>query len=185
MLIAFTGLKRSGKDTAAQILLDKCRWLEQVRFADPLKNMLRTLMRARGATREEIEEYIEGDLKEEPNPFLSGNTSRWAMQSLGTEWGRNLLHDDFWIHAAQDRLAVLHKQGLSAVFTDVRFPNEVDFVKRNNGILIKVKRPGFEVPASHESELYIKEIQANVEIVNNGTIDQLAEALMRELHEWL
>lgn len=185
MLIAFTGLKRSGKDTAAEILLNKCPWLERVRFADPLKNMLRSLMNSRGAPHSLIEEYIEGKLKEDPNPYLSGATTRWAMQSLGTEWGRVLIHDNFWIHAAEDTVKALTRNHKTAVFTDVRFPNEVDFVRRNNGILIKISRPGYEEPASHESEIYIKQIQGNVNIINNGTIEQLEQTLLRELHEWL
>jgi hypothetical protein len=185
LIIAFTGLKGSGKDTAASIIINKCTWLSLVKFADPLKSMIRALMISRGAEYHETYDYIEGDLKEEPNLFLSGITTRWAMQSLGTEWGRNLMHDNFWIHAAEDRIKELHARNITPVFSDVRFPNEVDFIRRNNGILIKIIRPGLDQPATHPSEQYIKDIKANITIVNDGTIIELEQALLRELHEWL
>ncbi len=44
------------------------------------------------------EDKIEGSLKAKPCSLLAGKTPRHAMQTLGTEWGRNCIGDGFWIN---------------------------------------------------------------------------------------
>ena len=85
----------------------------RVRFADPLKAMMRQLGPG--------EREIDGDLKEVPSAILGGQTPRYAMQHLGTEWGRNLIHPDLWVMAWKERA----KQCERVVADDCRFPNEV------------------------------------------------------------
>jgi hypothetical protein len=62
------------------------RGFARVRFAGPLKAMMAAL----GCTNAEID----GDRKEVPCDLLGGKSPRWAMQTLGTEWGRKLIGDD-------------------------------------------------------------------------------------------
>ena len=45
---------------------------------------------------------IEGDQKEIPSDVLFGKTSRYAMQTLGTDLGCDCMHPDFWIKAELD-----------------------------------------------------------------------------------
>ena len=85
-LLGIHGKAGSGKSTAAQVLIDG--GFKRVKFADPLKNMLRAI----GLT----DQHIEGDLKEVPCDMLLGQTPRHAMQTLGTEWGRGCIGGEFW-----------------------------------------------------------------------------------------
>ena len=84
-VIAITGQAGSGKTTIAKHLELEYNYV-RVRFAEVLKDMLLAL----GLTEEEIN----GDLKEKPCSLLLGKTPRHAMQTLGIEWGRNLIHPD-------------------------------------------------------------------------------------------
>lgn len=61
---AFAGKRSSGKSTASQVLIDL--GFTDLKFADPLKNMLRSFYSHNGVFDPvEIERRIEGDLKEE------------------------------------------------------------------------------------------------------------------------
>lgn len=169
MILGFTGYKGSGKDTAAQF----DAYVRIYKFADPLKDMLRTFLKLRGADTEHIERMIEGDLKEEPSYFLNEQTPRWAMQSLGTEWGRNLIDGDLWMDTMKDRLVAVKKDHVVAV-TDIRFVNEAKLIFALGGKIIRITRPGMEIPAvAHQSEAEMKLIIPSTTILNDGTIEEL------------
>lgn len=72
----------------------------------------------------------------------TGLTPRYALQTLGTEWGRSQ-DPAMWF-----RFAHAHAQarGLAgyAVISDVRFLNEAHFVQSKGGLLLEVIRPGFD-----------------------------------------
>src|SRR6266496_1168986 len=95
MLIGFVGRRRSGKDTAAAVLAAK--GFKVVRFAEGLKTMLAALLRLHDVSELRIEQMIDGNLKKIPLGVLAGRTPRHAMQTLGTEWGRQCIRDTFWV----------------------------------------------------------------------------------------
>jgi hypothetical protein len=173
-VIAITGRKGSGKDTAAQVLIN--HGFPLVKFADPLKNMLRTLLSYRGADEVMIERLLEGDLKETPSEYLEGQTPRLAMQTLGTEWGRNLIGERLWTDSAKRRLSSVPH----AVVTDMRFPNELRTVKELDAVVIRVVRPGLNYTDSskHASEGYIDDMPVDFEIINDGSISELHDKLL-------
>jgi hypothetical protein len=131
MIVGLCGAIGSGKTTAAKHLVD-ARGFERVRFAGPLKNMMKAL----GLTYDEID----GHLKEEPCELLGGKTPRHAMQSIGTEWGRELIDPDLWVRAWKRNAQLA--TSFHIVADDVRFPNEVDMIRSMGGKIIKVERPG-------------------------------------------
>ncbi len=150
-LIGLTGRKGSGKDTMAQILTD--RGYENLKFAGALKGMISFLLRYQGVDEETIDRMVEGDLKEVPTPYLQGKTPRWAMQSLGTEWGRELIGDSLWVDATMTRAATFER----VVITDMRFPNECQAVVDADGASIRINPVGVDQDTSdlHESEAHI------------------------------
>ncbi len=122
-LVLVHGLKESGKSTLADHLCT-VHGYERVKMAGPLKNMLRSLLRDSGITDEEqIERYIEGDLKNVPLTQMSGRTPRELMQTLGDEW-RRMQAEDFWIDIASGKVDQLHAAGRRVVIDDIRYPNE-------------------------------------------------------------
>lgn len=158
MLIGFCGRARAGKGMAADWLVRRHGY-ELVKFAAPLKDMLRVL----GLTNAEIE----GDLKEKPCALLGGKTPRWAMQALGTEYGRNLIDKDLWVRAWANRLVPYRL----VTVDDVRFPNEEAALHTMGGLLIEVRRDGTDAPVNHESEQHV--FSPDYVIENNGSLDDL------------
>jgi hypothetical protein len=65
-----------------------------------------------------------------------------------------------------------HNRKEHVVYTDVRFQNEADFVRSKGGIIVRIVRPGI-ISGNHESELKQADIPADIEIVNDGSIEDL------------
>ena len=137
-------------------------------------------------------------------------TPRLMLQLLGTECGRNIIHPDIWVNS----LMAEYKSKLSSnnpvddldweprfiypnwIITDTRFPNELEAVKKREGITIRVNR-NFEgkwidkqewdlhtkgiVP--HESETALDNSTFNYEIINDGTISELIDKIRNILIE--
>jgi hypothetical protein len=175
-LIALVGLRRSGKDSAAAALVQQ-NW-QLVKFADGLKTMLRAYFQYIGVPPADIERLIEGDLKEEPTHMLCGKSTRWAMQTLGTEWGRDLIGGDLWVNATLARASQFSR----VVISDCRFPNEAKAVQAQGGLVIRIARNGLTAD-SHPSEQLIGSIPADFMIVNDGTLDDLHRKVLQLIQQ--
>lgn len=141
-VIALTGPAGSGKSTASKYLVEKHGY-QLVKFAGPLKDMLRAI----GLS----EAQIEGELKEEPCEWLQGATPRHAMQTLGTQWGRACIGPSFWIELWVRRVNQIIAEGGHVVVDDCRFPNEADEVRDLGGVVWQLAGRG-GIAGSHESE---------------------------------
>jgi len=167
-VVAFTGLAGSGKSTAARYLESK--GYTRIRFAGPLKDM----MRAVGLS----EEQIEGSRKEEPASILYGKTPRHAMQTLGTEWGRNCIHENFWVGLWHDRADRVLESGGRVVVDDCRFPNEAAMVRRLGGRIYRIVGRG-GIGYNHASER--GNLICDAEIDNVGDLASLHSGIERAL----
>lgn len=161
-IIALYGYKGCGKSEAALQLSHAGFILHS--FAAPLKAMLLAM----GLT----EEQLWGSEKETPCELLGGKTPRWAMQSLGSEWGRHCIDGNIWVRAWQQTLPKVH---IDVVVDDLRFPNEAAAVKIAGGFIVKIVRPGLVIDRSHESEKHVDDedaIPPDDVIINDGTLQQ-------------
>jgi hypothetical protein len=172
MIIAIAGRARSGKDTAAQVLVSE--GFSVIRFADPLKDMLRALLASAGYIPDQIESHIEGDQKLRSIPELCDVTARFLMQRLGGEWGRDTIHKDLWVRLALTRAAKYR----DTVIPDCRHFNEADAIRNAGGTVIRVTRPGI-VKLDHQSENFIDSLNVDFEIVNDGTLDDLQQKVLK------
>lgn len=133
----------------------------------------------RAATEEEQDEEAKRQVEEQKKVYL---TPRHALQTLGTEWGRNTCWSDVWVayamrvakkieegHAAYDpQLGLRYHAEVAGVmetkknvcFSDVRFKNEFDCIRAMGGKVIRVRRPAPSAltPAVHQSELDLLDI---------------------------
>lgn len=162
MIIAITGPAGSGKSTAAQYLIER-HGFTLVKFAGRLKSMMRAL----GLSDREIE----GDLKEKPCLLLGGRTPRYAMQTLGTDWGRNLIHSNLWVNVAMAGVRAVLDKGGRVVIDDCRYENEADAVIRFGGVIAKIARPGVGPLNGHPSET--TELAHNWLIANDSAVKDL------------
>jgi hypothetical protein len=166
-IIGIMGPARVGKDTAAEYLC-ACHNMESYAFADPLKSMLTGVFG---------DLFREGD-RELPIDWL-GKSPRQLMQTLGTEWGRTLIHPDLWVLVADQMWQKYQKLGQQGgvVLSDVRFRNEAKWVLSNGGLLINLTRPGAGIGLGHISESGIPTDLAQHVIANDGSKYQLRQAL--------
>ena len=165
MLIGFCGKMHSGKSTASKYLMEN-HGFRQESLAKPLKEMLRIL----GLTYEQV--Y--GDEKDLPCALLNGKTPRHAMQTLGTEWGRNCIDENIWVRAAIKNFQVARTKGFeNVVFDDVRFQNEVDAIHKAGGVVIKIIRgeQTYNAATTHVSEHDLRDVDFTFQ--NNGDVKDL------------
>lgn len=169
MIIGLTGKARSGKDTIADYLA-KHHMLDVISFAQPVKA---GVIAAFGLEPDKPDED-----REQVIPHI-GKSKRELYQLFGTEFGRDMIDHDIWVKMAQHNLnkarnaPYYYTDWQGAVFTDVRFDNEAEFIKRNGGIIIEVIRDNAPKVRAHVSEEGINEQFIDYVIFNNGTIDEL------------
>lgn len=170
-IIGIAGHARSGKDTIAKLIKQEHHCMTYA-FAEPLKAMLKAIG---------LEEHeLNGWKKDEINNDFQA-TPRHMMQTLGTEWGRDTINANMWVIAAAKRLKHLNQAQPDAtiLITDVRFPNEADFV-REHGFLIHVERPVKRISGStHRSENRLSVKDTDHIIINDGSLEDLREEALR------
>jgi len=154
-IIGFTGHLGCGKTTAAKVLIKEYGFV-RVRFADVLKRMLKKL----GLT----DEQVDGNEKEKSCDLLDGKTPRFAMQTLGTDWGRSMIDPNIWVRAAMLTISKISDKDLKVVIDDCRFLNEAVAIKEAGGSVIRVLRDGYEGD-DHQSEREMDGIKPDVTIV--------------------
>lgn len=161
---------QSGKTTVADYF--EARGAQPVKFAGALKAMVATLLRECGEDDKTVHEAVYGSLKEMPIEELGRKSSRQLQQTLGTEWGRNMVHPEIWLNTVKLKIAMYQKLALNVVIDDLRFPNEYDMLKaRDDAVLIKVVRPGFTYKGGHGSEGLLDDRSFDHIIYNDGGTD--------------
>ena len=119
-------------------------------------------------------------------------TPRKLMQTLGTDWGRNMIHPDLWVMSTMADYISYSARGSSCefeesrwIFTDTRFPNELQAVKDRGGLTIEVRRPPVKsdlvyredgtIDLPHISETALDDAEFDYTIINDGSIADLVE----------
>lgn len=165
MIVAFGGKAGSGKDTAARCLIE--RGFKKCSFAAPLKEITAAFLSMQVADLEKFKNKQFGDYlrldpfmlhhliecletaiplteKQQELIILFGlgkklSSIRQCLQFIGTDLVREIVHDNTWISLALMDLPEL------AVFTDVRFPNELAALHKLNAKSIYVQRNHAEI----------------------------------------
>jgi hypothetical protein len=162
-IIGLTGYKGSGKNLAASYIITNYPGWKDDSFAAPIRKMLSTM----GFPLE----YLYGK-KEEVIPEL-GVTGRHLLQTLGTEWGRNMVGHNLWVQLASMRMKTAKSD---VVFTDLRFPNESLAVWGAGGIVVRIVRPGHDGD-DHSSEKSMAQIVPDHTITNNCDLEHLEKQI--------
>lgn len=169
MLIGITGSAGSGKSTVADFMVREYDFI-RMRFANPLKAMLHSLLAEAGVDLLTATAMIDGDKKGDVAPHLNWQTARHAMQTLGTEWGRNCMGDKFWVNLAENKLVGYSDRRV--VFDDVRFEDEAAMIRDNGGTIIHLTGRG-GISGSHPSEAGVVRHQNDVVVHNDGSVTKL------------
>ncbi len=158
MIIGLTGPARSGKDTVARFLAQE-HGFEFTSFAAPIRQFVANLCGISVGT-------LEG-MKDIEHPIFE-KSPRVMMQTLGTEWGRNLIHPEIWAKIVEQKILDNKAHNTPLVVTDVRFDNEADLIRSHGGTIWSISRhqaKNYNV-APHSSENGI-ELTLHDKFINN------------------
>ena len=196
-VIALCGYAGSGKDTAAEALIEQ-GW-QRVSFADPIREMLLAINPYVQVPRKRhwlswFENWLCGpyictpvgmalwwdaggswDRLKQISPDIRG-----LLQRIGTEAGREILGEYVWVDIAYTKIWEAKQAGCpGVVVTDLRFANEHETVRDPEGIrdfqstIIRISRPGVGPVNDHESDQHLAGFEVDHELVNDGDKEQL------------
>lgn len=184
MIIGLTGLKGSGKDTAAAYLI-KHHGFERKAFADPLKKSVAKLFDIpfsavdKYKNDEECRVTLHGDMGSyyDDINWWSSFTFREFLQRYGAESHRDVFGRDFWV----DQILPLGEfySGRKIVIADLRFENEAYRISQLGGYNIRIVRPDSDLQDPHSSETPLDDDFIDGEVQNSGTIDELYKDVER------
>lgn len=220
MLFALTGAAGSGKDTAADRILQKYPSVTRASLAAPIKELANRWL---GINEDYLQRGVKESLvafnikapqfkcldliiydmfkdhplinmvsvktvagaiydnilkdnmfcnvsEEEVAPQFLITTPRRILQIIGTEGFRECISDSFWLDIAPKE---------NVIITDVRFPNEVQWVKDNGGVLVKVVRDNKKIEASdHVSEQGVPDEACDQVVYNHQDIELYSQGML-------
>ncbi len=151
----------------------------RVPFAGTLKSMAAVMLQAVGYDDQLVSELLTVR-KEVPLDALGGITTRRILQTLGTEWGRQLILPELWLRCWQGQVDRLLAAGQKVVADDVRFTNEAEAVVAAGGVMLRINRPqqhccGDELTLAHASEGALAGWGFDAEVMNSASLEKLKE----------
>lgn len=184
-LLGLMGLAGAGKDSVADILVTLAP-MDRRAFADALR------IEIADAFGIDVRVLQDRALREKPLSQLALSRCSdlgfivWAKElyrepsvsprRIMRRWGdwRRWQRADYWLtRAEQARVAAIFDGHQAQLWTDVRYPNEANWVRSRGGMLWRIVRPGLEQDRSHDSETAADRIEADATILNAGSLDEL------------
>jgi hypothetical protein len=166
-------------------------YIKTYHFADPLKEMCVNLfnLNAENVYGSDAQKNKLTDLQWESMPDNNNKTGpmthREFLEYFGTQVVRKIYHNA-WSEFALKR--ILKEQSEVAIIPDVRFPNEVDIIKKYGGIVIRLTRDVYSSTSESESSLDKSRFDWNTfdHILDNDncSLDELSNKLDSIKHLW-
>ena len=171
-LIGLSGKVGQGKDHLGSVISAR-RGFFQMSFADHLKM---TLIANTEMTWEEA--FVQ-----------KPKWVRERLQQYGTEEIRDVIDFDFWINALEGWIQTLHRRHKISKFViaDVRFANEVEWIHKNEGIVIRLDSDRESIEeltpeqTAHRSEVSLDAYEFPHRVLNNEAGAEEAEIAVLEL----
>ena len=173
MIIGLSGYAQTGKDTIANHLINKYGFT-RVAFADPIREAVYKLnpniniADMKGVSLATAVDRLGWEMVK-----VESEDARWLLQRMGTEVGREIFGENFWVDQAMKK-ALQHK---NVVITDVRYPNELQAILEHSGTVWRVIKDDTGAVNRHASETALDDYQFEYIIFNNDTIESLYESV--------
>ena len=125
-IIGIAGVARAGKDTFFKYFLDAIKLdIQRIAFADELKKDLNNFLKSKSGI----------------SAFTNDTNEKNIIRPILVSYGcmmRDITEGRYWIN----KIDMLIEESRKSHFclTDVRFPNEVDYIHNNSGIVIHLSR---------------------------------------------
>ena len=206
-IIGLCGSKGSGKDTFADYLVNTEGYIK-IAFADYIRNSLKVLF-------DWDDEKFKQTNKEVDDEYW-GVSPRKMMQEMGTEFLRehcnNIISQDFKLYDGTVYKSTFHikrlnydinkfyqncgnTEALKIIISDIRFQDELDYVKNLGGTIINIDRPTKEKNdfSNHSSETQ-KLNNIDIHLINDNdlshyikkirfTVEHIQELLLMNCHD--
>lgn len=187
----------AGKSTVANMLVHIHNF-QEIALADPLKRYCAEVF---GMSADQL--WGPSELRETPNAH--GVSPREALQKLGTEWGRSL-DENVWVRYGvevawdiiggycdyspeQGRISGVSAKRGGVVFSDIRFKNEIAYLKDSGAKIVLVERTvDHDIQLStHQSEVDLNSMEDfwDMKIVNHGASMETLQATVSHVYERL
>ncbi|HEX9777455.1 MAG TPA: hypothetical protein VGA63_04850 [Geopsychrobacteraceae bacterium] len=119
-------------------------------------------------------------------PRLTAVTVRRILQWWGTEY-RRAQDPDYWTKAWARKISQYDPNTTHILIDDVRFINELNSIKEQGGLIVKIERPGFNGANNHASETALDDYRDwDAVLRNDGSLHQFygkLETLAAELQK--
>ncbi|SEA56823.1 hypothetical protein SAMN05660420_02496 [Desulfuromusa kysingii] len=208
MIIGFAGKAASGKTTAAKYLKELDANIVILPMAVVLRQEVEGFIRQVGA--EDNVPLIYGDQDDkvrvfyvdtqkalklcplwtgfvtlnadiQDRPGQTAVTVRRILQWWGTEY-RRAQDPDYWTKAWAQKLQEYDLTQTPIIVDDVRFVNELEMIKKQGGIFIKIERPGFDGANNHSSENSLDHYDNwNLVIANDGRLEDFLRQVEKQI----
>jgi hypothetical protein len=189
--LLLVGRKRSGKDSIGRVLCEEWGY-QRIAFATPIYQAVEVLdpyipldpcvddLAIQGGRRLS---WLLKDQDGDWEPLKVHPEIRRLLQYMGTEVGRNLWGEFFWVDMAKKELDLInHMKDQPVVVTDCRFVNEANALA-HKAFLVRVKRPGLDEYDEHSSETEQNLIKTDFTLFNDEGLKQLPEKVRYMLAE--
>jgi hypothetical protein len=214
-IIGLCGYAKSGKDTAGKRLIE-VGWTRRA-FADALKQDVYDFLRSRWAEGKASRlgsydlmkvEQLHRELRQSPDfktwESLATENFSWGdpatkevLRPLLVLYGAGMrsIDPDYWVQCLQNRLLSMPAAGKHGiVITDVRYPNEADWIHGLGGIVIRIDREGMGPANSEEARSIplvpvdfivptrtgeIESLKSRVRVLAKGLYEEYLEHLTR------
>jgi hypothetical protein len=175
-IIAIAGPKRCGKDTLADQIVEHYGY-KKMRIAGTMKQMVSLLF--------DIDlDVLEGDTKDTIKVDPWQLTPRFLMQYLGQEFKDKFGHN-FWINILLRNIDKAWRDGAKGiVISDIRFPLECRIIKekyQGDCVIVRINRTSLILDDVHPSETEYFQIEANMELYNDYTAEDLYDSFIANI----
>ena len=169
MIVGLSGYAQVGKDTVANYLVENYGFVK-VSFADPIRQALHRLnpiVSLGEFSGVHLSQAVDG-LGWEEVKRQSPETRR-LLQVLGTEVGREMFGEDFWVNQGLKKVS----EHENVVFADTRYENEARAIQANGGQIWRITKPDHGPVNGHSSETALDEYVFDWYIPNYGGVKEL------------
>jgi hypothetical protein len=165
LIIGLAGAIGAGKTLAASMIPGA----HHLQWADPIYRGLAAMFG--------VPEEVLRDRTQKERGVLAGDLEvvpRHCLRTLGTEWGRDMIHPDIWVRLTMQRIDTLAETIGVQVFAicGTRFPNEVQAIRDRGGEVWWVDRFARQ-EGDHVSDRLIGPHDCDRVIKNYGRPDDL------------
>lgn len=187
-ILAIAGYPKSGKDTLANSLIATHPVFKKEKFVYTIIDIVAILLNVYKINLTHRELFEDRDWKETHKVTFGDKTYtiRKLLQLIGTECFRDIISPDIWVSTLDTRIMATESRE-PIIITDLRFPNEYEYIRSKGGLVVFVDNPMARNETlssdvfTHRSESYIEQLRSLADIVldNSSSLEAYQDVCTR------